>query len=278
MIPYLQDMQASLVRTVHAVRAGVHEIHTGSSEIAAGNQDLSSRTEQQAASLEETAASMEQLLSTVSSNAENARQANQMASTASEVAQRGGQAVRDAVNTMREIAQDSSRIEDIVGVIDGIAFQTNILALNAAVEAARAGEQGKASRWWRARCAHWRSAAPRRPGNQAAAQHLRRHGAGGVHPGGDGRAHDGEIVRTIEHLTSLVADIAAASQEQVTGIDQVNTAVTQMDHVTQQNAALVEEAAAAASSLETQAQRLQSAVSAFRLPSQAGLPALAMAA
>ena len=136
-------MQASLVRTVHAVRAGVHEIHIGSSEIAAGNQDLSSRTEQQAASLEETAASMEQLLSTVSSNAENARQANQMASTASEVAQRGGQAVRDAVNTMREIAQDSSRIEDIVGVIDGIAFQTNILALNAAVEAARAGEQGK---------------------------------------------------------------------------------------------------------------------------------------
>ena len=278
-IPYLQEMQASLVRTVHAVRAGVHEIHTGSSEIAAGNQDLSSRTEQQAASLEETAASMEQLLSTVSSNAENARQANQMASTASEVAQRGGQAVRDAVNTMREIAQDSSRIEDIVGVIDGIAFQTNILALNAAVEAARAGEQGKG---FAVVAGEVRSLAQRSATAAKEIKQLLNTSGATVQAGSTqvetaGRTME-EIVRTIEHLTSLVADIAAASQEQVTGIDQVNTAVTQMDHVTQQNAALVEEAAAAASSLETQAQRLQSAVSAFRLPSQAGLPALAMAA
>ena len=217
--------------------------------------------------------------STVSSNAENARQANQMASTASEVAQRGGQAVRDAVNTMREIAQDSSRIEDIVGVIDGIAFQTNILALNAAVEAARAGEQGKG---FAVVAGEVRSLAQRSATAAKEIKQLLNTSGATVQAGSTqvetaGRTME-EIVRTIEHLTSLVADIAAASQEQVTGIDQVNTAVTQMDHVTQQNAALVEEAAAAASSLETQAQRLQSAVSAFRLPSQAGLPALAMAA
>ncbi|KRC71860.1 Methyl-accepting chemotaxis protein II [compost metagenome] len=266
-IPYLQEMQASLVRTVHAVRDGVAEINTGSSEIAAGNQDLSSRTEQQAASLEETAASMEQLLSTVTSNAENARMANQMAATASEVVQRGGDAVQAAVSTMREIAQDSGRIEDIVGVIDGIAFQTNILALNAAVEAARAGEEGKG---FAVVAAEVRSLAQRSAGAAKEIKQLLNTSGATVQAGAAqvetaGRTME-EILATIERLTLLVNDIATASNEQVTGIDQVNTAVNQMDQVTQQNAALVEEAAAAASSLETQAQRLQGAVSAFRLP------------
>ena len=273
-IPFLQDMQASLVRTVHAVRDGVVEINTGSSEIAAGNQDLSSRTEQQAASLEETAASMEQLLSTVTSNAENARLANEMASTASEVVQRGGNAVQAAVTTMREIAQDSSRIEDIVGVIDGIAFQTNILALNAAVEAARAGEEGKG---FAVVAAEVRSLAQR---SASAAKEIKQllDASGATVQAGSAQVEAAgltmtEILETIDRLTMLVGDIATASNEQVTGIDQVNTAVTQMDQVTQQNAALVEEAAAAASSLETQAQRLQAAVSTFRLPAQGQDPA-----
>ncbi|MCW3151549.1 methyl-accepting chemotaxis protein [Achromobacter spanius] len=267
LIPYLQEMQNSLVQTVRAVREGVVEINAGSSEIAAGNQDLSSRTEQQAASLEETAASMEQLLSTVTSNAENARQANQMATTASQVVQRGGMAVQEAVSTMREIAQDSGRIEDIVGVIDGIAFQTNILALNAAVEAARAGEEGKG---FAVVAAEVRSLAQRSAGAAKEIKQLLSASSATVQAGSaqvEAAGHTmQEILQTIERLTLLVNDIATASQEQVTGIDQVNTAVNQMDQVTQQNAALVEEAAAAAMSLETQAQRLQGAVSTFRLP------------
>ncbi|CAB3645401.1 MAG: methyl-accepting chemotaxis protein [Achromobacter pulmonis] len=267
LIPYLQEMQSSLVRTVHTVRDGVAEINTGSSEIAAGNQDLSSRTEQQAASLEETAASMEQLLSTVTSNADNARQANAMATEASDVARRGGAAVRSAVSTMREIAQDSGRIEDIVGVIDGIAFQTNILALNAAVEAARAGEQGKgfAVVAGEVRSLAQRSASAAKEIKQLLATSGSTVQAGAAQVETAGRTME-EIQAAIERLTTLVGDIATASQEQVTGIDQVNTAVTQMDQVTQQNAALVEQAAAAAASLESQAQRLQQSVSAFRLP------------
>ncbi|WP_241054876.1 methyl-accepting chemotaxis protein [Achromobacter xylosoxidans] len=267
LIPYLQEMQASLVRTVHAVRDGVAEINTGSSEIAAGNQDLSSRTEQQAASLEETAASMEELLSTVTSNADNARQANAMANEASEVARRGGAAVQSAVATMREIAQDSGRIEDIVGVIDGIAFQTNILALNAAVEAARAGEQGKgfAVVAGEVRSLAQRSASAAKEIKQLLGASGATVQAGAAQVETAGRTME-EIQLAIERLTVLVGDIAAASREQVTGIGQVNTAVTQMDQVTQQNAALVEQAAAAAASLESQAQRLQHSVSTFRLP------------
>ncbi|CUJ24095.1 methyl-accepting chemotaxis protein [Achromobacter sp. 2789STDY5608621] len=267
LIPYLQEMQASLVQTVHSVRDGVAEINTGSSEIAAGNQDLSSRTEQQAASLEETAASMEQLLSTVTSNADNARQANAMAAEASEVARRGGAAVQSAVATMREIAQDSGRIEDIVGVIDGIAFQTNILALNAAVEAARAGEQGKgfAVVAGEVRSLAQRSASAAKEIKQLLGASGATVQAGAVQVETAGRTME-EIQAAIERLTTLVGDIASASHEQVTGIDQVNTAVTQMDQVTQQNAALVEQAAAAAASLESQAQRLQQSVSTFRLP------------
>ncbi|WP_454672883.1 methyl-accepting chemotaxis protein [Achromobacter pestifer] len=268
-VPYLHEMQASLVSTVHAVREGVVEINAGSSEIAAGNQDLSSRTEQQAASLEETAASMEQLLSTVTSNADNARQANAIAIEASAVALRGGQAVKDAVSTMREISNDSGRIEDIVGVIDGIAFQTNILALNAAVEAARAGEEGKG---FAVVAAEVRSLAQRSAGAAKEIKQLLSASGATVQAGSTqveiaGRTME-EIQGTIERLTLLVSQIATASQEQVIGIDQVNTAVTQMDQVTQQNAALVEQAAAAASSLEAQAQRLQGAVSTFRLPAQ----------
>lgn len=268
-VPYLHEMQASLVSTVHAVREGVVEINAGSSEIAAGNQDLSSRTEQQAASLEETAASMEQLLSTVTSNADNARQANAIAIEASAVALRGGQAVKDAVSTMREISNDSGRIEDIVGVIDGIAFQTNILALNAAVEAARAGEEGKG---FAVVAAEVRSLAQRSAGAAKEIKQLLCASGATVQAGSTqveiaGRTME-EIQGTIERLTLLVSQIATASQEQVIGIDQVNTAVTQMDQVTQQNAALVEQAAAAASSLEAQAQRLQGAVSTFRLPAQ----------
>ena len=267
LIPYLQEMQASLVQTVHSVRDGVAEINTGSSEIAAGNQDLSSRTEQQAASLEETAASMEELLSTVTSNADNARQANAMAAEASEVARRGGAAVQSAVVTMREIAQDSGRIEDIVGVIDGIAFQTNILALNAAVEAARAGEQGKgfAVVAGEVRSLAQRSASAAKEIKQLLGASGATVQAGAVQVETAGRTME-EIQAAIERLTTLVGDIASASREQVTGIDQVNTAVTQMDQVTQQNAALVEQAAAAAASLESQAQRLQQSVSTFRLP------------
>ncbi|MBB1626474.1 methyl-accepting chemotaxis protein [Achromobacter sp. UMC71] len=262
----VKRMQDSLARTVAAVRLGVEEIHTGSREIAAGNIDLSSRTEQQAASLEETAASMDELSSTVKNNADSSRSASQLAVAASEVATRGGQAVGDVVGTMRAIADSSNRIADIVGVIDGIAFQTNILALNAAVEAARAGEQGKG---FAVVASEVRALAQRSGQAAKEIKGLIDDSVQKVSIGSDQVEAAGatmqEIVTSVRRVTDIINEISSASEEQSQGIQQVNQAVSQMDSVTQQNAALVEQAAASAASLETQAQRLREAVAVFKL-------------
>ncbi|KRC85908.1 Methyl-accepting chemotaxis protein III [compost metagenome] len=262
----VKRMQDSLARTVSAVRLGVEEIHTGSREIAAGNIDLSSRTEQQAASLEETAASMDELSSTVKNNAESSRNASQLAVAASAVATRGGQAVGDVVGTMRGIADSSHRIADIVGVIDGIAFQTNILALNAAVEAARAGEQGKgfAVVASEVRALAQRSAAAAKEIKGLIDDSVQKVSLGSDQVEAAGATMQ-EIVTSVRRVTDIINEISSASEEQSQGIQQVNQAVSQMDSVTQQNAALVEEAAASAASLETQAQRLREAVAVFKL-------------
>ncbi len=263
----LRAMQDSLVRTVSTVRRGVDEINVGAREISSGNTDLSSRTEEQAASLEETAASMEELASTVKQNADTAREANRMVATSAAVAQRGGDAVSSVVETMRAISGSSSRISDIVGVIDGIAFQTNILALNAAVEAARAGEQGKgfAVVASEVRTLAQRSAAAAKEIKQLIEDSAQKVGVGSVQVETAG-ATMREIVDSVQRVTSLMGEISAASEEQASGIDQVNRAVAQMDGVTQQNAALVEQAAAAAGALEEQARQLASAVAVFKLP------------
>ncbi|WP_343738294.1 methyl-accepting chemotaxis protein [Achromobacter sp.] len=264
----VKRMQDSLARTVSAVRLGVEEIHTGSREIAAGNIDLSSRTEQQAASLEETAASMDELSSTVKNNADSSRSAAQLAMAASEVATRGGQAVGDVVGTMRGIADSSHRISDIVGVIDGIAFQTNILALNAAVEAARAGEQGKgfAVVASEVRALAQRSAAAAKEIKGLIDDSVQKVSVGSDQVEAAGATMQ-EIVTSVRRVADIINEISSASEEQSQGIEQVNQAVSQMDSVTQQNAALVEEAAASAASLETQAQRLRDAVAVFKLQS-----------
>ena len=262
----LSRTQANLRRTIGTVRSSVDEINLGADEIAAGNIDLSSRTEQQAASLQQTAASMEQLAAVVRQNSENAGQANELAATASRVAEEGGRAVDGVVDSMERISAGSSKIGEIVGVIDGIAFQTNILALNAAVEAARAGEQGKGFAVVAAevRSLAQRSAQAAREIKsliEAALQEVERGEKQVQSAGGTMR----ELLASVSRVSQIMQDISSASGEQASGIDQVNTAVMQMDAVTQQNAALVEEAATAAESLREQARNLAQAVAVFRL-------------
>ncbi|CAL63197.1 Methyl-accepting chemotaxis protein [Herminiimonas arsenicoxydans] len=262
----LKDMNDSLTASITQVRSGVDTIATASNQIASGNLDLSSRTEEQASSLEETASSMEELTSTVKQNADNARQANQLAVTASGVAEKGGTVVSKVVDTMDGINTSARKIVDIIGVIDGIAFQTNILALNAAVEAARAGEQG---RGFAVVASEVRSLAQR---SAAAAKEIKTlidDSVDKVDTGSKLVAEAGttmvEVVDSVKRVTDIMAEIMAASQEQSAGIEQVNQAIGQMDQVTQQNAALVEEAAAAAESLNEQAANLAQAVSIFKL-------------
>ena len=266
----LKDMQARLAQVVGHVRGNAESVATASAQIAQGNMDLSARTENQAAALQQTAATMDQLSSTVRNNADNARQANQLAAGASAVAARGGEVVSKVVDTMRDIDANSKKISDIISVIDGIAFQTNILALNAAVEAARAGEQG---RGFAVVAGEVRSLAQR---SAQAAREIKtlistsvekvEQGTGLVDRAGSTM---GEIVQAIQRVSDIVAEISAASSEQSNGVTQVGQAVNQMDQATQQNAALVEESAAAAESLKGQARQLVDAVAVFRLAPEA---------
>ncbi|WP_229503718.1 methyl-accepting chemotaxis protein [Massilia putida] len=280
----MKQMRNSLVDIVSQVRRGTHTITTASREIAAGNTDLSSRTELQASSLEKTASAMEELTSTVKQNADNAREANHLAATASDVARKGGEVVSQVVGTMGEINSSASKIADIIGVIDGIAFQTNILALNAAVEAARAGEQGRgfAVVASEVRNLAQRSAAAAKEIKQLIGDSVEKIGRGSKLVGQAGETMD-EVVASVKRVTDIMSDIASASAEQSAGIEQVNLSIIEMDGMTQQNAALVEEAAAAFQSLQDQAAELQRVVSIFKLaegeePAVADAPAPAAVA
>jgi len=262
----LQEMNSNLQKIVAEVRAGTQTISTASTEIATGSLDLSQRTEQQASSLEETASSMEELTSTVKQNAENARQANVLAISASDVAVKGGNVVSQVVNTMNDINAASNKIVDIIGVIDGIAFQTNILALNAAVEAARAGEQG---RGFAVVAAEVRNLAQRSAGAAKEIKSLIDDSVQKVETGAKLVDEAGstmqEVVESVKRVSDIIDKITAASEEQSAGIEQVNQAISQMDQVTQQNAALVEQAAAAAGTMREQAASLSERVSIFKI-------------
>ncbi|HEX7891625.1 MAG TPA: methyl-accepting chemotaxis protein [Ramlibacter sp.] len=272
----LARMNDSLVHLVGTVRQSSDSIATGSGQIAVGSQDLSQRTEEQAGNLQQTAASMEQISATVRANADTTRQASDMAAAASRSAERSGGAVQQLVETMGEITQASRRITDIIGVIDGIAFQTNLLALNAAVEAARAGEQG---RGFAVVASEVRNLAQRSAG---AAKEIKALIDASVSKVGDGERHAahagesmGEVLARMQDMSVLIAEISAATGEQTKGVTEVSQAVTQIDHVTQSNASLVEESAAAAESLNREAARLVQAVSLFRLDERGQLPAVA---
>ncbi len=262
----LQRMDVALSKTVRDIKGATESISNASSEIAQGNQDLSQRTEMQASSLEETAASMEQLTSTVRQNTENARQAAQLAISATQTAVKGGEVVNEVIVTMEDISSSSRSIVEIISVIEGIAFQTNILALNAAVEAARAGEQG---RGFAVVAGEVRTLAQRAAAAAKEIKGLIETSVNKVSVGSDlvGRAGETmtDIVTAVQRVTDVMSEISAASNEQSTGIEQVNQAITQMDQITQQNAALVEQAAAAAASMEEQGHHLSEAVSVFRL-------------
>ena len=266
-----------LTEVIQRIKEAGDTINTASKEIASGNTDLSQRTEEQASSLEETAASMEELTATVKQNAENAKQANQLAAGASDIAMRGGEVVSKVVQTMSSISESSKKIVDIISVIDGIAFQTNILALNAAVEAARAGEQG---RGFAVVASEVRNLAQRSAAAAKEIKTLINDSVDKVTVGTDladkaGKTME-EVVNSVRRVTDIMAEISAASVEQSSGIEQVNQAITQMDDVTQQNAALVEEAAAAAESLEEQAQQLTTLISTFRLSGERAVPVAAV--
>jgi methyl-accepting chemotaxis protein len=267
----LSLMVGKLNSVVTEVRRGVDSVSTASTQIAMGNQDLSSRTEQTASNLEETAASMEELTSTVSQSSDTAQQANRLAAGAAKAATHGGEVVGQVVHSMQQISESSRKIADIIGVIDGIAFQTNILALNAAVEAARAGEQGRgfAVVAGEVRSLAQRSAQAAKEIKTLISASVETVEAGSVQVSQAGHAM-GEIVTGVRSMTDLIAEIAAAANEQRDGIGQVNQAVTNLDQMTQQNAALVEESAAAASALRDQAQRLSEVVSVFNVGASAG--------
>ncbi|MBC3872439.1 methyl-accepting chemotaxis protein [Undibacterium flavidum] len=266
LIRALGEMNTSLLTVVSEVRAGTEQINGAATEIASGNLDLSSRTEEQASSLEETASSMEEITATVKHNSENARQANVLSQTATSIAEKGGSVVSEVVSTMTSINESSKKIVDIISVIDGIAFQTNILALNAAVEAARAGEQG---RGFAVVASEVRSLAQR---SASAAKEIKELINDSVEKVGQGtRLVDSagttmqEVVESVKRVSDIISEITAAGQEQSSGIDQINQAIMQMDSVTQQNTALVEEAAAASATLQEQAANLVQVVSVFKI-------------